>query len=185
VSPGATSSNVSGVVVLSFTCAIPDRQRLMKAYERSPYPPMVRVRFVCMLHVCIRHTCCMLHVCMQHTHLPTHCMYGACALCMDSMQCLRVWYCNACECGTAMPVYGVFGPSERLMKAYGRLPYPPMVRFNVCMLQVGLIHCRAWLSLPTLPTLLHTIHSNSPTTFNPALDAHIPAPPPHPTPAHN
>lgn len=42
VSAGITSSNVSGVVVLSFTCAIPDRQRLMKAYERSPYPPMVR-----------------------------------------------------------------------------------------------------------------------------------------------
>jgi hypothetical protein len=42
VSPGASSNNVSGVVVLSFTCAIPDRQRLMKAYERSPYPPMVR-----------------------------------------------------------------------------------------------------------------------------------------------
>lgn len=38
--PGS-SSNVSGVVVLSFTCSIPDRQRLMKAYERSPYPPMV------------------------------------------------------------------------------------------------------------------------------------------------
>lgn len=39
--PGAGGS-VSGVVLLSFTCAIPDRKRLMKAYERSPYPPMVR-----------------------------------------------------------------------------------------------------------------------------------------------
>jgi hypothetical protein len=36
---------VSGVVLLTFTCSIPDRQRLMKAYERSPYPPMVRYTF--------------------------------------------------------------------------------------------------------------------------------------------
>lgn len=32
---------VAGSVLIAFTCDIPDRQRLLKAYERSPYPPAV------------------------------------------------------------------------------------------------------------------------------------------------
>jgi len=32
------SSQLTGVVLLSFTCSIPDRQRLLNAYELSPYP---------------------------------------------------------------------------------------------------------------------------------------------------
>eukprot|EP00775_Hariotina_reticulata_P005172 gene5172-5410_t len=38
---GPGSRNVTGVVLLGFTCSIPDRQRLLNAYERSPYPPTV------------------------------------------------------------------------------------------------------------------------------------------------
>eukprot|EP00877_Chromochloris_zofingiensis_P014363 jgi/Chrzof1/9180/Cz03g38270.t1 len=34
---------VAGSVLIAFTCDIPDRQRLLKAYERSPYPPAVHL----------------------------------------------------------------------------------------------------------------------------------------------
>jgi hypothetical protein len=43
VTPGVTISHTTGVVLLGFTCSIPDRQRLLNAYERSQYPPTVSV----------------------------------------------------------------------------------------------------------------------------------------------
>jgi hypothetical protein len=42
VTPGVTISHTTGSVLLGFTCSIPDRQRLLNAYERSQYPPAVR-----------------------------------------------------------------------------------------------------------------------------------------------
>ncbi len=33
---------VAGSALIAFTADVPDRQRLMKSYEHSPYPPAVR-----------------------------------------------------------------------------------------------------------------------------------------------
>ncbi|WIA19754.1 hypothetical protein OEZ85_005670 [Tetradesmus obliquus] len=41
VTPGVSVSHTTGLVLLGFTCSIPDRQRLLNAYERSQYPPTV------------------------------------------------------------------------------------------------------------------------------------------------
>eukprot|EP00879_Flechtneria_rotunda_P014807 GHRR01015471.1.p1 GENE.GHRR01015471.1~~GHRR01015471.1.p1 ORF type:complete len:454 (+),score=127.55 GHRR01015471.1:339-1700(+) len=49
---GGAGSQISGVVLLGFTCSIPDRGRLLNAYERSPYPPTVH--YISLFHAASR-----------------------------------------------------------------------------------------------------------------------------------
>lgn len=92
--------NVSGVVLLSFTCAIPDRNRLMKAYERSPYPPMVRpgpaALGACLMQQCVATGPC---GCLR---LPLSCEVEAQLQAVSSL-CVFIWCVCVCFVRNAGP----------------------------------------------------------------------------------